>query len=1114
MPALVDKLAVEFGMSDLPEGVFFSSFDQVESASKNRTQLRGQVHHMKRAFERLELDGILCVDDRPTVFFRNFDSPIERGQLDELHKKAWNQSSATLLVISDPHRVYMFSCLSVPEEAPNAAITDHKSLVTELERTVEVLSKFDLAKQIASGSLYRRHRDCFNSEQAVDTYLVGNLETLSELLLGDRDRSCLPKIHAFLGRLIFTAYLLDREVIHLSDYIRRKNTASLRDFLENVEDDAVVRHLFDALFPALKREFNGSMFDSELGDERQLIGSREIDLLRTFFRGDDLGNGQLTLGFWAYDFSVIPVEIISAIYEKFLGLEDPDEKQRKGAFYTPKNLAEMTVAEALHEVSDLRSLRFLDPSCGSGVFLVILFHYLAEEWQLDNPNATIPEKMAAMISFFNRNLRGVDVNKTACRLTCFSLYIALLDQFDPPILRKLKEEVGSGKRKPLLPSIMGGEGKNRDEASSATVLNADFFDRDLPLDGQFDFIIGNPPWVSRSGTIAEPLEKWIYDKANPFRPEKGASKSRLNEILIPQKQIAHAFLWKTTYHLTEGGKSCLILPSQLLTNRTDAFQKEWFERFETVRVIHLADFRRFLFHNAIRPCLLFHFSKNKPRSDSKFEYAVPKVSGLEPRSGLIPVCAEDRKWIRLNDLLKATKKTDSASIWKTLMWASPSDMELLQALKTLPKVSAYAGKPNEGKRWIKGKGFQPWYDIAIELGSKGYGEPKSIPGELTDKCLRSEDFKDFVVCSNDFITLEERLEELVYPSAKSLPIHDRKASKEKFRRAPAKELLDPPVLLVNKGFTRFAISKEKVFFQDSVTGISASRGNEDELYLLCSYLHSRLSEFFIFHVASAYGVERPEVRVHEVLDLPFVMPADLCGEKAGIKIIRELKRLILSAEFKLEDAIGSGDQEIFELLSGVGPDIRNSITSELIESTNSLIFQYFDLSEDDIAIIEDSVSIYKPSATPESPDKDIPTCRPISEDELLVYCEWLTKTLNRWAKASQEGSKDSKSLFHADYGIIDQFDLAVVVLKKGKTEKVPKRITSDDDLELALGKLSVASRQNVGPFDYLRGILHGTPTAIYLAKPALLGQWTRTRALDDAKNVFGAIATGRRNSAS
>ncbi|MBT3176968.1 MAG: hypothetical protein HOG03_17690 [Desulfobacula sp.] len=90
-----------------------------------------------------------------------------------------------------------------------------------------------------------------------------------------------------------------------------------------------------------------------------MLTKRNLISLRQFLQGQEIGSSQLS--FWAYDFSVIPVETISAIYESLLEIENPDDKKSKGAFYTPRYLAEMVIDEAVSNLSTLLDKTFLDP---------------------------------------------------------------------------------------------------------------------------------------------------------------------------------------------------------------------------------------------------------------------------------------------------------------------------------------------------------------------------------------------------------------------------------------------------------------------------------------------------------------------------------------------------------------------------------------------------------------------------------------------------------------------------------------------------------------------------------------------------------------------------------
>src|SRR5690606_14712271 len=90
----------------------------------------------------------------------------------------------------------------------------------------------------------------------------------------------------------------------------------LHEALVERSPDQATKYLY-RLFADLKGKFNGSMFDQDLVAERALIAPHMPNII-AFLRGDQVGSGQQTFGFWAYDFKFIPIETISGIYENFL----------------------------------------------------------------------------------------------------------------------------------------------------------------------------------------------------------------------------------------------------------------------------------------------------------------------------------------------------------------------------------------------------------------------------------------------------------------------------------------------------------------------------------------------------------------------------------------------------------------------------------------------------------------------------------------------------------------------------------------------------------------------------------------------------------------------------
>jgi N-6 DNA Methylase len=1110
MSATAGKRPEHFGLKGLPKGIYFSSIEQAE----RQDSLLGQLHHMRRAFEAMQLDGILCVDDRPTVYFRDFKAPLTRHQANSLHKQCWNQGVAPILILQDPVQVHIFSGLIRPSNEETAPPDQHEAFVEALNRTADTLEAHQLVQNIASGHYYRENKSkFFDSTRTVDQFLVKMLGDVCDHLNKSGSPDSIRHIHAFLGRLIFACYLVDRGIIRLADYsfIARKDVEKVPDLFERYTPSESLSILFDRLFPALKREFNGSTFDTDLSDERRLIRETEIDVLKRFFRGEELDSAQKSLGFWAFDFSFIPVETISAIYEKFLDREDSKDKEIKGAFYTPRHLAEMVVSEALEGWGELLKRRFLDPCCGSGIFLVILFKRLAEEWDLHNRNVSVGEKIEGLLDIF-QHLRGIDVNETACRITCFSLYIAFLDQFDPPTLRALKEEAGLGSRKPLLPPLLAYKKDAYCIPDTAVIFEGNFFDAKVPLERNFDLVIGNPPWVSRQAA-GESVTSWIESDENPGGSSLGKGVTQRKRTLLPQDQIALAFLWKTPTHLTSDGRGCLVLPSQILLNQTDDFQLGWFSRYSATRLLHLADFRRFLFENATRPCFILRFSAKKPQESAIIEYAVPKVMRLEPRSGLIPACADDRKFIRLDDLLEAAKEGKAALVWKTRLWGTHRDLKLISALLTYPKIGEHAGEPGESSRFRKGKGFQPWYQAGHDNALETYGDPKPLPGKLSDPSVGEMTASvQLFGLKRDAQQLQKVLAACRY-SGKSdeVPEQNLKASSKGFRRSPNAKLYQAPVVLVSKGFGNVAFFDFNVIFKDPITGISGNSDDKQVLLLLAAYLRSKLAWYLVFHTAGSLGAEREEVRLHELLRLPFPLPDSEQAVPQAWNIVRSVAAEVQKVREAVE--LGYTDEASGQVLlrDKSVEEYRIDLVERLQRKLEPLIHRYFGVTSDDAAVIEDTYDIYSASATPSSPSANVKTLQRTSEINRQQFSECLCRMLNHWAVFGQPANTQPKRYFVAEHGILPRNGLCIVMLRRTAKDTPPKETKDISKLEDALARIALASRNVSGPFDYLRSIIHATPDVIYILKPDLLGQWTRTAALNAAEGIFGAITTSNRD---
>ena len=96
----------DFGIDGRQPPSLFTSKDQIAPTTP-------QAHLLRRAFDVLKVDGILCVDHSPLVYFK-LVRRITANAIFDLHQQFWNHSGASLLVLVTDDRVHIYSGLTKP----------------------------------------------------------------------------------------------------------------------------------------------------------------------------------------------------------------------------------------------------------------------------------------------------------------------------------------------------------------------------------------------------------------------------------------------------------------------------------------------------------------------------------------------------------------------------------------------------------------------------------------------------------------------------------------------------------------------------------------------------------------------------------------------------------------------------------------------------------------------------------------------------------------------------------------------------------------------------------------------------------------------------------------
>jgi len=192
--------------------------------------------------------------------------------------------------------------------------------------------------------------------------------------------------------------------------------------------------------------FNGDLFppppkDAALIEE---LTNERLAIPQCILARTDLSTLQRSLNFWRYDFSVIPIEVISSIYERFIHTTKPTEAIEAGTHYTPVNLVDFVLAQVFDDTLFDNALpsdaKVLDLSCGSGVFLVEALRRLIARRLAAGENYT---RALVRDALYNQ-VYGVDVEQTAIEIAAFSLCLTAFE-LDPvpnsPHQLKFKEKL-------------------------------------------------------------------------------------------------------------------------------------------------------------------------------------------------------------------------------------------------------------------------------------------------------------------------------------------------------------------------------------------------------------------------------------------------------------------------------------------------------------------------------------------------------------------------------------------------------------------------------------------------------------------------------------------------
>ena len=580
----------------------------------------------------------------------------------EIQRKAWNYKKVVFLYVYSDTEIRIYNCL----EKPVIITTENLNYTNELKaREVAVYAYSDkqqlaelhmLFSRIAidSGTIWtleeaQKLRDKIRIERRVDKYLVDSLiNTAAEL---ENAGLKLELIHKIILRSLFLLYLEDRGATGIAFYSSIKLSA--KSYFDILDDkDATYK-----LFELLNDYFNGNIFTMD-SNERASIKPAHLQIIkRCFIYGNDGTPQEILFQDWRlFNFGIIQIELLSEIYENFLFRMDPKLKKISGTYYTPPSLVEFILNEKLPIGRGYNNynIKILDPSCGSGIFLVESFKRLVKRYE--NKHGKKLSDFNVLKELLVNNIFGIEIHPQAIKVAAFSLYLALVDCLDPKTLWQKEQH--------RLPYLINDSDDLTLKRQGNNLFREDTIKESISFN-EFDLIIGNPPFGTKN--LSESIRKYCaqYDFAK--------------EMVLP-------FLHKATT-LAPQGEIALIFNTKILTNTGTKYQhfRRWlFNDCYVEKVYNFSILRKTpknfggqLFSDAVGPISIVFYQKAKPEIESdRIAYYAPKTYVKSNIIESLIIDDTDLKYLPREECQKPDTK-----IWKIAMWGEINDWELINKLE-------------------------------------------------------------------------------------------------------------------------------------------------------------------------------------------------------------------------------------------------------------------------------------------------------------------------------------------------------------------------------------------------------------------------------------------------
>jgi hypothetical protein len=505
-----------------------------------------------------------------TVYFKYEDHLPSSEQIAAWRCEIWNEGFVPLLWLISPKQIDLYNGFARPIATGDAE--KHRLGTFEaIEQGLRALDELAGRLSMETGQFWLQS-NAVDRKTSVDQQLLSTLAALErDLVTAHLDP---PTAQGLIGRSIFTQYLIDRRIL---DEKRLRRHCGVGTFPDALRAPLAAR----ALFRWLAEVFNGDMFPPS--ESAQRVRPDHLSRVADFLEAVEPETGQRS--FFPYQFDIIPVELISSIYEQFAhsNADAPPPKEhtrsphlsqakRLGVHYTRLPVVSLVLDEVMDGLTGSETI--LDLTCGSGVFLVEALRRLVAL-----KAGVKPPRHVVRSTLYNQ-IYGVDISAAAIRVAAFSLYLAALEldpNPHPPEALTFKSLIGR--------TLIVGNARDVETTPAGAPLRTRNGDS-----RPFDIIVGNPPWTfkGRRGTMDRRRQ---IGSAAPMQPRGEGL-----DFVLRATDFGHA---RTRY-----GFVLSAMPFFAGSKTGTAAARHVINRLSPATIVNLASLSQWLFPTAKMPAVV------------------------------------------------------------------------------------------------------------------------------------------------------------------------------------------------------------------------------------------------------------------------------------------------------------------------------------------------------------------------------------------------------------------------------------------------------------------------------------------------------------------------------